>query len=92
MSLSYLSHPLPPLPAQAAAGPSAQAQQWLEYAASCYLQGIKLGSAAARNLLPRLLYLLAFENDSGGCWLAACGGWAVHLAVWAPIPCQWRLP
>jgi len=28
-----------------------------------YLQAVKLGHAPARGLLPRLLYLLSFDND-----------------------------
>ena len=38
---------------------------WLEYAVSCYLQAVKHGSCAGRTMLPRVLHLLSFENDTG---------------------------
>jgi hypothetical protein len=36
----------------------------LEYAIHSIIQGVRLGSAQARQLLPRLLSLLSFDNDS----------------------------
>ena len=38
---------------------------WLEYAVSCYLQAVKHGSCAGRTMLPRVLHLLSFENNTG---------------------------
>ncbi|GFR40173.1 hypothetical protein Agub_g730, partial [Astrephomene gubernaculifera] len=38
---------------------------FLEYAVHCYLQAVRLGSSSGRALLPRLLYLLSFENAGG---------------------------
>ena len=38
---------------------------WLEYTVSCYLQAVKHGSCAGRIMLPRVLHLLSFENDTG---------------------------
>jgi transformation/transcription domain-associated protein len=38
---------------------------WLEYAVSCFLQGIKYGSKHGRNHLARVLYLLSFDNQTG---------------------------
>lgn len=40
---------------------------WLQYAAHCYLQGVRLGNAAARDLVPRLLHLLSFDERDGMC-------------------------
>ncbi len=37
---------------------------WAEYAINCYLQGIRCGSEKARRLLPRVLWLLAFDDDN----------------------------
>eukprot|EP00252_Welwitschia_mirabilis_P021819 TRINITY_DN5712_c0_g1_i1.p1 TRINITY_DN5712_c0_g1~~TRINITY_DN5712_c0_g1_i1.p1 ORF type:complete len:3567 (+),score=681.06 TRINITY_DN5712_c0_g1_i1:1467-10703(+) len=37
---------------------------WLEYAVSCFLQGIKYGVSNARNQLARVLYLLSFDTPS----------------------------
>jgi transformation/transcription domain-associated protein len=37
----------------------------LQYAAHCYCQGLRLGAEDSRDLLPRLLYLLSFENKDG---------------------------
>lgn len=38
---------------------------WLEYAVSCFLQGIKYGSSHGRSHLARVLYLLSFDNQNG---------------------------
>ena len=35
---------------------------WLEYAVSCFLQGIKFGIPNSRSHLPRVLYLLSFDT------------------------------
>ncbi|CAH9116378.1 unnamed protein product [Cuscuta epithymum] len=35
---------------------------WLEYAVSCFLQGIKFGSPNSRSHLARVLYLLSFDS------------------------------
>ncbi len=40
-----------------------QAMTWLESVAHCILQAVRLGSAAGRAMLPRLLHLLSFENS-----------------------------
>ncbi|KIY95658.1 transformation/transcription domain-associated protein [Monoraphidium neglectum] len=45
------------------AGP--QAARYLQYAAHCYLQGVRLGSEEARDLIPRLLLLLSFDDVDG---------------------------
>lgn len=37
---------------------------WLEYAVSCFLQGIKFGIPNARSHLARVLYLLSFDTPS----------------------------
>ncbi|VFQ99863.1 unnamed protein product [Cuscuta campestris] len=37
---------------------------WLEYAVSCFLQGIKFGSPNSRSHLARVLYLLSFDTSS----------------------------
>lgn len=37
---------------------------WLEYAVSCFLQGIKFGISNPRNHLARVLYLLSFDTPS----------------------------
>ncbi|KAH7432383.1 hypothetical protein KP509_07G020000 [Ceratopteris richardii] len=37
---------------------------WLEYAVSCFLQGIKYGISNARSHLARVLYLLSFDNQN----------------------------
>lgn len=53
-------------PQQLQQQPPPQPQRhWLQSAVRCYLAGIRLGSQAARNLIPRLLYLLSFENATG---------------------------
>lgn len=41
---------------------------WLEYAVSCFLQGIKFGIPNSRSHLARVLYLLSFDtsNESVG--------------------------
>ncbi|KAL8160447.1 hypothetical protein V2J09_001984 [Rumex salicifolius] len=41
---------------------------WLEYAISCFLQGIKFGVVNSRSYLARVLYLLSFDtpNESAG--------------------------
>ncbi|KGN48912.1 transformation/transcription domain-associated protein [Cucumis sativus] len=36
-------------------------EAWLEYAVSCFLQGIKFGISNSRNHLARVLYLLSFD-------------------------------
>ncbi|KAI8537003.1 hypothetical protein RHMOL_Rhmol10G0301200 [Rhododendron molle] len=38
---------------------------WLEYAVSCFLQGIKFGIPNARSHLARVLYLLSFDTPGG---------------------------
>lgn len=38
---------------------------WLEYAVSCFLQGIKYGSKHGRNHLARVFFLLSFDNQTG---------------------------
>ncbi|KAJ7564762.1 hypothetical protein O6H91_02G032300 [Diphasiastrum complanatum] len=38
---------------------------WLEYAVSCFLQGIKYGGAYGKSYLARVLYLLSFDNQNG---------------------------
>ncbi|KAJ7563398.1 hypothetical protein O6H91_03G108600 [Diphasiastrum complanatum] len=38
---------------------------WLEYAVSCFLQGIKYGSTYGKSYLARVLYLLSFDNQNG---------------------------
>ncbi len=40
------------------------ATKWLHQAVHCYLQGMRLGNAKARDLLPRVLHLLSFDNDA----------------------------
>jgi len=40
-------------------------KSYLEPAAACYLQAIRFGSPMAFNMLPRVLYLLSFENAGG---------------------------
>ncbi|KAE8707127.1 hypothetical protein F3Y22_tig00110387pilonHSYRG00919 [Hibiscus syriacus] len=37
---------------------------WLEYAVSCFLQGIKFGVSNSRSYLARVLYLLSFDTPS----------------------------
>lgn len=37
---------------------------WLEYAVSCFLQGIKLGVSNSRSHLARVLYLLSFDTPN----------------------------
>ncbi|GAB2282828.1 hypothetical protein Dimus_017364 [Dionaea muscipula] len=37
---------------------------WLEYAVSCFLQGIKFGSPNSRSHLGRVLYLLSFDTQN----------------------------
>lgn len=37
---------------------------WLEYAVSCFLQGIKFGVSNSRSHLARVLYLLSFDTPS----------------------------
>jgi transformation/transcription domain-associated protein len=37
---------------------------WLEYAVSCFLQGIKYGASNARSHLARVLYLLSFDTPN----------------------------
>lgn len=54
----------------------------LEYTVHCYLQGLRLGSATARNLIPRLLYLLSFENDSGAVGRQLDAAQGIPLWVW----------
>lgn len=56
---------LPPDGAYPCPPPNSPAHSYLEYTAHCYLQGIRLGSQTARNLIPRLLHLLSFENAHG---------------------------
>uniref|UniRef100_A0A6N2N3S4 Non-specific serine/threonine protein kinase n=1 Tax=Salix viminalis TaxID=40686 RepID=A0A6N2N3S4_SALVM len=41
-----------------------QEEIWLEYAVSCFLQGIKFGVSNSRNHLARVLYLLSFDTPS----------------------------
>ena len=58
-------------------------QQYLEYAVYCYLQGVRLGNAAARAAIPRILYLLSFDNEGN-----AVGGQVrtrIIVAVKAPL-------
>lgn len=45
-----------------------QEEIWLEYAVSCFLQGIKFGISNSRSHLARVLYLLSFDtpNESVG--------------------------
>lgn len=38
---------------------------YLQYAVSCYLQAVKHGSCAGRTMLPRVLHLLSFDNETG---------------------------
>lgn len=37
---------------------------WLEYAVSCFLQGIKFGISNSRSHLARVLYLLSFDTPN----------------------------
>lgn len=37
---------------------------WLEYAVSCFLQGIKFGIPNSRSHLARVLYLLSFDTPN----------------------------
>lgn len=37
---------------------------WLEYAVSCFLQGIKYGVSNSRSHLARVLYLLSFDTPN----------------------------
>lgn len=37
---------------------------WLEYAVSCFLQGIKFGVSNSRSHLARVLYLLSFDTNN----------------------------
>jgi transformation/transcription domain-associated protein len=37
---------------------------WLEYAVSCFLQGIKFGVSNSRSHLARVLYLLSFDTPN----------------------------
>ncbi|KAJ8771163.1 hypothetical protein K2173_023488 [Erythroxylum novogranatense] len=39
-------------------------EMWLEYAVSCFLQGIKFGVSNSRSHLARVLYLLSFDTPS----------------------------
>lgn len=39
-------------------------EMWLEYAASCFLQGIKFGIPNSRSHLARVLYLLSFDTPN----------------------------
>lgn len=41
-----------------------QDEIWLEYAVSCFLQGIKFGVSNSRSHLARVLYLLSFDTPS----------------------------
>ncbi|CAO2831293.1 unnamed protein product [Amaranthus hypochondriacus] len=41
-----------------------QDEIWLEYAVSCFLQGIKLGIPNSRSYLARVLYLLSFDTPN----------------------------
>lgn len=38
-----------------------QAKKWLEFATSCYIQGVRLSSTEAKSLIPRLLHLLMLD-------------------------------
>lgn len=60
---------------------SPQAQRLLQYAAHCYLQGVRLGSEEARDLIPRLLLLLSFD-DAGG----AVGGELSRAVAAGDVP------
>lgn len=39
-------------------------EMWLEYAVSCFLQGIKFGISNSRSHLARVLYLLSFDTPN----------------------------
>lgn len=41
-----------------------QEEVWLEYAVSCFLQGIKFGIPNSRSHLARVLYLLSFDTPN----------------------------
>ncbi|KAJ4961477.1 hypothetical protein NE237_021387 [Protea cynaroides] len=41
-----------------------QEETWLEYAVSCFLQGIKFGVSNSRSHLARVLYLLSFDTSN----------------------------
>lgn len=61
------------------------ATSYLRYAAHCYLQGLRLGCPAARDLLPRLLHLLSFEDPAhGGGWVRSTGWWGAR--IWEGCP------
>ncbi|KAK9813189.1 hypothetical protein WJX72_010368 [[Myrmecia] bisecta] len=58
------------------------ATAWLEYAVSSYLQAVRGGSAGARALLPRILQLLSFDNESGAVGKALDRCKDIPLWVW----------
>ena len=70
-------------------GPSATRN--LQYAAHCYLQGLRLGAEEARDLLPRLLHLLCFDEHEGkgggrgGTTWMGCEGERIRCWGWAFI-------
>lgn len=41
-----------------------QEEVWLEYAASCFFQGVKYGVSNSRSHLARILYLLSFDTQN----------------------------
>eukprot|EP00898_Chlorokybus_atmophyticus_P003741 jgi/Chlat1/4368/Chrsp29S04524 len=44
---------------------STNEQVWLEYAVSCYLRSLACSSPTGIRYIPRVLYLLSFENEAG---------------------------
>lgn len=59
---------------------------WLEYAAACYTQGIRLSGVEARNLVPRLLHLLMLDVNGAeivGRQLMQLAG---ELPTWVWLP------
>jgi transformation/transcription domain-associated protein len=59
---------------------------WLEFAATCFVQGIRLSGTEARSLVPRLLYLLMLDSQGfkvvGSVLLQSAG----DLPAWVWLP------
>ncbi|KAL6746236.1 hypothetical protein V8C86DRAFT_2445362, partial [Haematococcus lacustris] len=76
----------PPSPApQPSRGPQ---PFMLEYTVHCYVQGVRLGSASARALLPRLLHLLSFDNDSSAAQTSAWHANGGPASGWSQLVSQ----
>ncbi len=59
---------------------------WLEYAASCYAQGIRLSTTEAKMLVPRLLQLLMLDQNGSECVGRTLAQQAADLPSWVWLP------